>query len=98
MLIKFCLLKKASQILMNNIKLDGKKIDKKYTPTLHFISSFQSASYKKFKTQLPVLLSLVVLHHFHQQIYIFKAYFRKIVHACIMNKKRHILMQLFYKT
>ena len=34
---------------MNNFKLDGKKtkLDKKYTAALHFISSFQSTSYKK---------------------------------------------------
>ena len=81
---------------MTNTKVDKKnqtKLDKNYTPALHFIQVFKVLLIKNYKAQLPVLLFLAVLHQLHQQIYFFQGIFRKTMRACIMNKKRDNLGQ-----
>ena len=49
----------------------------KYTPALHFISSFQGKLIKNYKTQLQGILSLAVLQQLRQQIYFFRDIFQK---------------------
>ena len=45
-----------------------------YTPVLHFISSFQSSSYKHYKIQLSFLLFLIFYYFLHQKITFYKKF------------------------
>ena len=51
------------------------KLNDKCTPALRITSSLLGTFIKHYEIELPVLLSLAVLHQIHSHIYIFKGIF-----------------------